>query len=70
MQEPPWIQTLQNLIKLDNLMENKLNDQNVGEVSTCIEETFENMLNLQENVHACMVWPISSTIPIWIHLVH
>lgn len=46
MHELPWIRTLQNMIKLGNLMENMMNDQNVSEINTCMKEVFEIMLNL------------------------
>ena len=54
MQEPQWIQTLQNMIKLDNLMDNKMNDQNVSENNTSMEEILEFKLKAWKFMHACM----------------
>ena len=58
MHELPWIQTLQNMIKLGNLMENMMNDQNVSEVNTYMKETFEIMLKMWRNAHACINSPL------------
>ena len=56
MQEPLWIQTFQNITKLNDLMENKLNGYNMSEIATCMEEILEFQLNTWKFVHACMDW--------------
>ena len=56
MQESHWIQTLQNIIKLDNLMDNKMKDDNVSEINTCMEEILEFKLKAWKFMHAYMDW--------------
>ena len=54
MQESPRNQTLQNMIKLDNLMDNKMHDHNESEINTCMVEILEFKPKACKFMHACM----------------